>query len=115
MLYPRDAHPVADHRLVEGEGFLRRQRAVGSRDGVPVRVAVRMPQERRQTPGEPVGDGVLEPLGLLVNLLPGVPEVLEQEGLDQPVPPHQPQGLLASALRERSPPVALVLDEPHLL
>jgi hypothetical protein len=73
-----------------------------------------MPQELSQALREPVRDRVLEALGLLVYLAPGVPEVLEQEGLDQAVPPHQPQGFLATALRERNSPIALVLDEAHL-
>ena len=58
---------------------------------------------------------MLEALSLLVHLPPGVPEVLEQEGLDQAVAPYQAQRLLPSPPRERRPPIPLVLDEPHLL
>jgi hypothetical protein len=44
---------------------------------------------------------VLQPLGLIVYLLPIVTEVLEEEGLDQPVPPYEPEGLLSTTLGER--------------
>jgi hypothetical protein len=33
---------------------------------------------------------MLQPLGLIMYLLPIVTEVLEEEGLDQTVPPNQP-------------------------
>jgi hypothetical protein len=55
-----------------------------------MRVVIRMPQQLRQTPGEPVRNGVLQPLCLIVYLLPIVTEVLQQESLDQTVPPYQP-------------------------
>jgi hypothetical protein len=35
-----------------------------------MRVVIRMPQQLRQTPGEPVRNGVLQPLCLIVYLLP---------------------------------------------
>src|SRR5215207_4246788 len=41
--------------------------------------------------------------------------MLEQEGLDQAVAAHQPQGLLPPRFGQRSALVALVLSEPHLL
>ena len=37
----------------------------------------RMAQKLREALGETVRDGVLQPLGLLVDLLPGVPEMLQ--------------------------------------
>jgi hypothetical protein len=55
-----------------------------------MRVVIRMPQQLRQTPGEPVRNSVLKPLCLVVYLLPIVTEVLQQESLDQTVSPYQP-------------------------
>jgi hypothetical protein len=83
-----DTDQLAGHRFAQGEGVIRRKAAVRGRDGVTVGVVVGMAKELGQALREPVRDGVLQTLGLLVYLLPGVTKVLEQEGLDQTVPPH---------------------------
>jgi hypothetical protein len=82
-----DADPPAGHRTAQRERVVRLEGAIHSRNGIPVGVVVRMSQKLSQPLREPVRDSVLEPLGLLVHLLPGVPEVLDQKGLDQTVPP----------------------------
>ena len=80
-----------------------------------MRVVIRMPQQLGQPLGKPVRNGMLQPLGLLVYVLPIVTQMLEQKRLDQPVPAYQPQGLSPTPLGERSPPVTLITHETHLL
>lgn len=73
----------------------------GSRgDRIPVRVVGRMLQERIDAFFEPVGQAVLEHLGLSVDLVPGDPEYLGKEGLQQPVPPDDPQRRSLAARRQ---------------
>jgi hypothetical protein len=71
-----DTYPLPNLGLAQGPGPLESQGTVGGRDRISVRVAARVPQELRQAPRELVRDGVLELLGLLVNILPRIPQVL---------------------------------------
>jgi hypothetical protein len=54
---------------------------------------------------------VLEHLGLGVHLVPGHPEALNQEQLDEPVMPDHLEGDTPAPLGEADSAVALVLDE----
>src|SRR5215213_6434850 len=82
--------PLACDGLAQRIGIVHLQGAFCRGNGVSMRVVIRMPQQLRQTLGEPVRNGVLQPLCLVVYLLPIVTEVLQQESFDQTVPPYQP-------------------------
>src|SRR5947199_8794257 len=85
-----NTHHVPNLGLAQGPGSLESQGTVRGGDRVSVRVTARVPQVLSQAPRKLVRDGVLELLGLLVNILPRIPEVIHQEGLDKTVPSHQP-------------------------
>lgn len=55
---------------------------------------------------------MLQDLGLVVDLVPRVVEVLHEERLDEPVPSHDPQREGLAGRRQRHGSVPLVLDEP---
>ena len=76
VLYSREHDATAGRHSAQGPRILGRQGAVGSRDWRAVGITVRMPQKLGQALRELVGDGVLQPLGLLVYVLPRVPEML---------------------------------------
>src|SRR5918999_375789 len=103
-----DADPLTSRRFAQREGVVRLEASVRGRDGTAVGVVAGMIEKLGQSLREPVRNRVLQELCLLMHLLPGVPEVLDEEGLDQTMPPYQPQGLPSTALRERSSPVSLV-------
>ena len=63
------------------------ERAVRAGDRVAVRVPARVAQLGGDALDEQVRDGVLEHLGLVVHLVPAVAEHLDEERLDEPVPP----------------------------
>jgi hypothetical protein len=73
VLYPRDDETSAGLRPTEGSRILRRQRAIGLGDGRAMGITLRMAQKLGQALRELVGDGVLQPLGLLVYFLPRIP------------------------------------------
>src|SRR5215212_10440508 len=72
-----DADPLTRDGLAQCKGVVRLQNAFDRWYRVPVRVVIRMPQQLGQPLGEPVRNRMLEPLGLLVHLLPIVTEVLQ--------------------------------------
>ena len=78
-----------------------------------MRVAARVAQRCVHAVDEQVGDGVLEHLGLLVDLVPLVAEPLDEVGLEQAVPADHRDGEVAALLGERDRAVALVLEETH--
>ena len=53
-----------------------------------MRIRCRVPQPRGQGLDEAGGNGVLEPFGLFMHLVPAVAEFIEQERLNQAVPAH---------------------------
>jgi hypothetical protein len=71
-LYPRDDKTSAGLRPTEGSRILWRQRAIGLGDGRAMGITLRMAQKLGQALRELVGDGVLQPLGLLVYVLPRI-------------------------------------------
>ncbi len=84
-------------------------------DGVRDRVAVRV-ESRAAEPGvdalqQPVADRVLEHLGLVVHLVPGVAELAHEPGLDEAVPAQHGQGALLAVLGEPHRTVRHVRDE----
>jgi len=60
----------------------------GAGNRVAVRVEARVAQILRDALRQPLGHGVLQPLGLVVDFVPAVAERLDQEQLDQPVMAH---------------------------
>ena len=73
VLYPRDDETSAGLCPTEGSRILGRQRAVGCGDGRAMGISLRMAQDLGQALRKLVGDGVLQPLSLLVYVLPRVP------------------------------------------
>src|SRR5690348_10480523 len=103
-LFPGSA--VAERPLAQ-QAHLARQ----ARDGMPVRVQLR-PPEQLEDPGlHSLGDEVLEALRLVVDLVPGIAENLDQEHLQEPVVPNQLQGDLPAFTRQLLAAVAVALDE----
>jgi len=73
VLYPRDDETSACLRPTERSRILRRQRTVRRGDRRAVGITLRMAQKLGQALRELVGDGVLQPLGFLVYVLPRIP------------------------------------------
>ena len=71
-------------------------------------------QARRDQLLELLGEHVLEHLGLGVNAIPGHPELLGQEQLQQPVVAQHLERDPATLRGEPDAAVGLVLDEPEL-
>ena len=63
---------------------------------------------------QPVGDGVLEVLGLVVDFGPAHPHHLHQEELDQPVPAQHPRRELLAGRGQPDARIGLVADETRL-
>ena len=87
---------------------------VGGRDRVAVRVALREPQLGVDAGHQPIRHRVLEHLGLVVHLVPAVAELVDQEGLQQPVPAHHRQRRSPARLGQGHRAVLLVVDQALL-
>jgi hypothetical protein len=85
----RDAYDLGALAGHEGSQQARRPRRP-SRHRVAVRAGLRVAQDRGDSLLHLGGHGVLEALGLVVRLPPGVAEDVDEEALDQPVAPHHP-------------------------
>ena len=70
-------------------------------DRVPVRTRLRVADRGKHARLEHGGHRVLEPLGLLVDLVPRDPEDVRKETLDQPVAADDRLGVLAPRVGER--------------
>ncbi|ELU61131.1 hypothetical protein PCS70012_02324, partial [Streptococcus pneumoniae PCS70012] len=81
-------------------------------DRVPVRIGRRLSQLGVDALDHRVGDGVLETFGLVVDLLPRIPQGGDEEGLQQSVPAHHRDRVRAPLRGEGDGFVGLVLDEP---
>ena len=79
-----------------------------------MRVDCRVAQARRDQLLELLGEHVLEHLGLGVHAIPGHPELLGQEQLEQPVVAQHLKRDPATLVGEPHAVVGLVLDQPHL-
>lgn len=86
-------------------------RAVRGRDRIAVRTGRRVAEEFVDARLEILGDDVLEPLRLLVDLVPLVAERLHQVALQQAVVADHLQGDLLAALGQAHAPVGHVGDE----
>lgn len=81
-------YPLDGDRGVKGD-VVKRERAkvldaalrVG--DGIAVGIALRMAQVLIEAIDEAIGACMLEEIGVLVNLVPGVPQLFDQEGLEE--------------------------------
>jgi hypothetical protein len=93
------------HHLVALQQQLRR------RDRVAVRIARGEAQRAVDARFELVGEMVLEPLGLLVDLIPGEPERLHEIQLQQPVVTHDLECHPLARWGEGGAVVALVHDQ----
>ena len=65
--------------------------ALGGGDRIAVWVHRGVAEHRRHPLDQRVGDGMLQPLGLVVDRVPGVAQERDEIGLDQPVPPDHPE------------------------
>src|SRR5690606_30283995 len=108
---PHDPAALACRRLGERAGRGQRDLAGDAGDRVPVRVADRVAEQRVDPLDEEGGDGVLEHLGLVVDLVPLVPEVLDAQRLDEPAAADQRPRPLPPPAGERDAAVALVVDQ----
>ena len=79
-----------------------------------MRVALGVAEAGVEAVEHPVGHDVLQHLGLLVDLVPGVAEVGDEEGLQQPVPAHDGQGAGAALGGQLDPAVALVAQQARV-
>ena len=79
-----------------------------------MRVARRVAEPAVDAVDERVRDGVLQHLGLVVHFVPPVAEHLDEERLEQPVPPHHRHRVRATGLGELDAPVRLVHEEALL-
>src|SRR2546430_981197 len=103
-LLPRPAvaqGPVAQRAHLAGEAW----------DGVPVRVQLRPAEQLEDSSLHPLRDHVLESLGLVVDLVPGVAQHLDQEHLEQAVVADELEGDLPAFLGELLAAVPVVLDQ----
>ena len=60
--------------------------------GIAVRVPGRVAQLGRHPFNEGVRDGVFQEFGFVMDLVPAVAQLADEESLDQPVPPDHGQG-----------------------
>ena len=90
-------------------------RAVPRRDRVAVRVVRRVAERGVDALLEPLGQHVLQQLGLGVHLVPRHAEHLVEERLQQPVAPHDAQRGLLARLGEPQLATARAVDELALL
>ena len=59
-----------------------------------MRIDARMPECGGHPLDQQIGHGVLEPVGLVVNVVDAVAQKLHEIGFDDPVPPQQRQKML---------------------
>ena len=79
-----------------------------------MRVEVGPPEELEDPLLHPLRDDVLEPLRLVVHLIPGIAEDLDQEHLQQSVMADQLEGDPPALLRQLLSPIAVVHNEAVL-
>ena len=80
-----------------------------------MRVPERVPELGGHPFDERLGNGVFQQFGLVVDLIPAVPELLDQERLNQPVPPDHGQGQPDAVGRQGDGAVGLVVTRPWSL
>src|SRR5216683_2811774 len=104
-LLPRAAvaeRPVAQRAHLAGE----------ARDGLPVRVQLRPAQQLEDSSLHPLRDHMLESLGFVVDLVPGIATHLDQEHLEQAVVADELEGDLPAFFGQLLAAVLVVLDRP---
>src|SRR5438067_1415936 len=106
-----------DRHLLAGPAIVQRAVAEGpdlageARDGVPMRVELWPPKELEDARLHALGDDVLEPLGLVVDLIPAVTEHLDEEHLHQPVVADELKGDPPAFAGQLLAAVPVVLDQ----
>ena len=76
-----------------------------------VRIELGTAQELEDPLLHALGDDVLQPLGLVVNLVPAVAQHLHEEHLEEAMVPDQLHGDLSALAGQLLAAVAVVLDE----
>ena len=105
--------PQDDDRAAGGDGWQRLTRlARVVTDGVTVRAGVNVADHLQHLGLEPRRDRMLHGVGLLVDVVPRDPHHLDQIGLDQPVPRHDPLRHLATTVAEVDQLVVVAADQP---
>src|SRR6202012_65554 len=94
-------------QLASGWG---RYLAVGARDRITVRIALGEAELGVDARHQTVGHRTLEYLGLIVPLAPAVAQLLDQEGLQQPVAPDHGERRSTARLGQGDRAVFLVVD-----
>ena len=79
-----------------------------------MRVDARIPECGGHPFNHRVRHGVLQPLGLFVDRIPGVAEELDEVGLDQPVPPDHSQRRASTLVGQLDTTIRDVLQEAVL-
>jgi hypothetical protein len=108
---PGDHARLAVHTHRQLARVRRGDAPVGGRDGVAVRVASGVAQLGVDPVEHGVRDRVLEDFGLVVHLVPAVPELVDQERLHEPMPAHHRQRGEAPVRGQRDRAVLGVVDE----
>ena len=111
------AYPLDGDRGVKGD-VVKRERAkvldaalrVG--DGIAVGIALRMAQVLIESIDEAIGACMLEEIGILVNLVPGVPQLFDQEGLEETMAADHAHGQCLALWGQRNASVALMFHQP---
>ena len=111
----RERRLASRRELGERNRRVRGQVELGRRDRITVRVELRVPQRARDPPLDVLGEVVLQHLRLVVHAVPGHPERLGQECLEQPVVAHHLERHLLPLGGELDAAVAAVTDEPRLV
>src|SRR3954470_294168 len=89
-------------------------RPVGSRNRVSVGVYLRMAEGGCHPFDHGIGHGMLQPLRLLMDQIPGGTQKLDQVGFDQTMPANHAEGSAATLSRELNPAIGHVLQEAVL-
>ena len=90
------------------------ERAFGSGNRVTMRVGRRPAEHLVDALDQPIGDGVFQMFGLVVDLGPAHPHDLHQEQLDQPVAAQHSRRELLAGHRQPDARIRFVADQPGL-
>ena len=80
-----------------------RKRAASSGNQVPVRIRLRVPQFRCDPIFQPLGNEMLQPFRLVVNLVPGVVQEVVEKPLQQAMMTNNFQARIFPAAVKRTP------------
>src|SRR5699024_11490941 len=86
--------------------------AIGRGNGVPVRVSVRVAQIIGYPGDQKLGDRMFQDLGLLMDLVPGVVQYLNQKCFNQSMTTHHVHRMSTPGSGQGNRTVWRVVDEP---